>query len=547
MIIAFGRDFYKRINPSFIRQTIFADKPPIYVINNKNFTIAARFEDDFGNLINRTDAFYIEAEYITNKRNEKGDGFDTKVNILNITQCTEELFHNKENFESGSFQIWMCPIFDNILFGGSFAFDFVSTIKLNYYFCPEGQFNPYTKQKCVNNDELKQISKNLVYMNLGSQLPFVTPGDYNKGLKTKVLYNWYALDFKYHKLVYTYFFNYTMITDYGWILENEVQESYLIMNKMTLDFIELNNVYPNNKLGTFWLYSDTDNGIELFKRKYVKIQQLIAEIGGLMNFMFSFGGIIIHSYNNQKYFNKLHAFYYPNKSVKEKENQFNEQINIVSLLKNNNYKTLFKDNTEKFEMKDYAISSKDNQTDLLLINSLNKNFTSNKNINESINSFSQSSINNNVIRSDIGEIHFDLDKLKLDLKNLINEINPEINYLKNIKECVNINKSILSVFNSKTKDESYLNHIENESYDFFTFIFLQICCSCSKKISRKVSFLKNIKENFLDKMDIREYLRMNFEFDKIKKTLFDEKSNDLYMMKDEEKKYFEYIQMFRTI
>lgn len=260
LIIAFGRDFYKRINPSFIRQTIFPDSPPLYTVNNKNFTIAFRFEDNDGSLINRTDAFYLQAEYITNVRNENGDSFDSKSELLDVLQCTEELFQSKENFEYGAFQNWLCPKLDNILFGGSYAGDFASTIKINFYFCPEGDINPQTKEKCVSSEDLQRISSNLVYMDIAAQLPFVTPGDYEKGLKAKVLYNWYALDFNYHKIVFTYFMNYTMITDYGWILENSKIESHLMMNKQVLDFIDLHLIKPKNKLGSFWLFSDTDNG-----------------------------------------------------------------------------------------------------------------------------------------------------------------------------------------------------------------------------------------------------------------------------------------------
>lgn len=562
LIIAFGRDFYKRINPSFIRQTIFPEKLPVYQINNKNFTIAARFEDDFGNLINKTNAFYLETEYISNVRNEKGDGFDAKVEILNMTQCTEDLFHDKENFESGSFDIWTCPIFDNILFGGSFASDFVSTIKINYYYCPEGGINPYTKEKCVNKDELREISKNLVYMNLGSQLPFVTPGDYDQGLKTKVLYNWYALDFKYHKLVFTYFMNYTMLTDYGWILENQVKESYLIMNKMNLDFIELQNVSPSNKLGTFWLYGDTDNGIELFKRKYVRIQQLIAEIGGLMNFLFSIGGLIIHNYNNQEYYNKLFSFYYPNVSDESSIN-FNvkDKINLVSILKNNTYKSIMNFPETNLDIKNLNNVSSDRQNDLLLINSLNRNIET-KNINESIqnNNYSInksinniqfaiphnrviSSINpNNSFENDIKNCEERVDKLKEEIMNFKNDVLPQLEFIKETKENIVKTSSVNNLFSKKISDESYNSHIEDESYNFFSILIMNICCSCSKKFSRKINFLNHLQENFLNKMDIREYLKINFDIQQLKQIFLNDKFNDLTMNKEEEKRYNEFIQ-----
>lgn len=545
LIAVFGRDFYKRINPSFIKQTIFADKPPVYTINNKNFTIAAKFEDDYGNMINRSDAFYVDVEYISNVRNDK-DGWDVKIEILNLTQCSEELFHSKENFESGSYDLWMCPILNNLKFGGSFAYDFASTIKLNYYFCPEGQINPYTKQKCVTNKELMKISENLVYMDLASQLPFVTPGDYNSGLKTKVLYNWYVLDFKYHKLVYTYFLNYTMLTDYGWIFENEIKDSYLVMNKMNLDFIEVKNVFPNNKLGTFWLYSDTDNGIELFKRKYVKIQQLAAEVGGLMNFMFTVGGIIIHSYNNQKYYNKLFSFYYQND---QKENIINDQISMISILKKTNYKNIVQDHNEKSELKDQPKSHK-NLDDLLMINSIDKNLSLNKNINDSIYSFNSSKLNENDdrIKNNIYNYSKDnrenLEKLTKIFEDFKLDITPEISYLRNLKESTKKNNNIISVFSSKSKDEEYINTIEKESYNFFTFMFAKIFCSCSKKYSRKINFISNLQANFLDKMDIREYLRINFELERIKKVLFDDKFNDSANMKDEQCKYIDFVKKF---
>jgi hypothetical protein len=312
-------------------------------------------------------------------------------------------------------------VFDNLKFGGSFSVDFAGTIFINFYHCPEGSTNPITKENCSSEEEFRKVSSNLAYMSLASQLPFITPDDYSKGLKTKVLYNWMALDRQFSKLVYVYFSNYTMTTDYGWILENIEIESQLMLTRMVPDFTTLEMVKEKNKLGSFWLFSDADNGTELFKRKYIRIQQLVAEIGGLVNFVFTFGGLIILKYNKHEYLNKLSTFYYPNyNDLKDKSNEI---ISENSKIQNN------RDCLSKYKMFNNLINKKllnnnNNSHDKFDGNRKQIKFTNNYNISQDL---SKEPINNN-FSSNLSNIEAEN---YLNKKNKIQELNFNLNLNKN--------------------------------------------------------------------------------------------------------------------
>ena len=60
LIIAFGNDFFKRINPIFIPIIFANEEYQNFFVNNKNFTIAFKLQDYDTFPINDSRAFYIQ-------------------------------------------------------------------------------------------------------------------------------------------------------------------------------------------------------------------------------------------------------------------------------------------------------------------------------------------------------------------------------------------------------------------------------------------------------------------------------------------------------
>lgn len=63
LIYKFGEDFFLRINPKYLQQTIYPSKYDNYTINNKNFSFAFRIEDLNAIQVDRPDLIYIDFVY----------------------------------------------------------------------------------------------------------------------------------------------------------------------------------------------------------------------------------------------------------------------------------------------------------------------------------------------------------------------------------------------------------------------------------------------------------------------------------------------------
>ncbi len=311
-----------------------------------------------------------------------------------------------------------------------------------------------------------------------------------------------------------------------------------------------------NKLGSFWLFSDTDNGTELFKRKYVKIQLLLAEIGGFMNFLFTFGGYIVHSYNNNQYYNKLMTHYYPEDSCSNSDFPI-KNSNKMDLIFNN-LKVLEVNKEIKNHMKNlHENSSSKIKSEEKSIRKLNNNFVNNINDTKKIRNIEYlskiSELNNlsgkcNKLENK-SEISDSIsNKETNDVETLRSELQPNIQYINDLRKKIDQNNVSMSYFLFKVKDDDYCNRIDENTYNNISTMFIGLFCSCSKKFMRKLSYLNSIKDNIVEKMDIRNYLRIQFEIEMIKKTLYDgNKLNhniDSLLSFTEEPKYEDFAKKF---
>jgi hypothetical protein len=100
VLISFGTDFFYRINPNTVQQTIFQPHYINYTVTRKNFTWGYGLSDTFGNLIVRDDLVYVDVNYFNEEYNADGsqnylNGTDSYLELL---PCEQENFANPDAF-----------------------------------------------------------------------------------------------------------------------------------------------------------------------------------------------------------------------------------------------------------------------------------------------------------------------------------------------------------------------------------------------------------------------------------------------------------------
>lgn len=148
-----------------------------------------------------------------------------------------------------------------------------------------------------------------------------------------------------------YFFrNGEINTDYGWILKEQSSYSEMTLDKIVTDTLYISQL-PEDKrniLGEVYLYFARKQ--EKFIREYQKIQNLAADVGGIIKIFFTINSLFSFFVSRQMMTFDLLSFimsnvYNPNLNNNYFSNVFNKDKN--SILLNREENSSFNDNNEK--------------------------------------------------------------------------------------------------------------------------------------------------------------------------------------------------------
>ena len=248
LLFGFGRSFFERANPNFIPKTISPSEYPIYTINNKIFTFAFKLEDDDGVLFNNTSFFYVVFNYWEYVKDDNGLWEKTNEEILKIQDCTAELFSDEEKFNKKQLNTCLCPKFNNLKIRGSWDSNYVSFFQIETFRCLEGDDNPFTKEKCVSNQETKSLLDRRLYFSTILQTVLVNPEEYNNPLEFDYITKYKMMFQGFMKSDILFFQTFEVESDFGWMIKlshyhrmfgiSEETSDFFILKKETINFLK---------------------------------------------------------------------------------------------------------------------------------------------------------------------------------------------------------------------------------------------------------------------------------------------------------------------
>ncbi len=172
------------------------------------------------------------------------------------------------------------------------------------------------------------------------------------------------------------------------------------LNSFTLNEFTSNIVFERDSDTFMSLSIELDNIIEKFQRKYYKIQDLAAQVGGIINALYMVIFIILKLYEKNSYFE-----YLINNFFEIRLEEFQRNISIKSYRKSFSHKK-----KESLDSNKYLNSKPTNNTNSPGSNSNNSNLNTNGNLNNTMTSENKTNKKNNKN----GKIHFSFfDKLFL--------------------------------------------------------------------------------------------------------------------------------------
>jgi len=302
-----GQDFYHRTNPSIYIDTIVPEKydPPV-TLAPENFTIAWRIEGETSENKNFTDIIYPVIRQFSYKRNETTNEMQklNDVKILQTTKCSQENTQSETFIKNYKLDDWYCFDWTNrdFSFGGFWDGDYLNYFLIGFYMCKAGMDYNEKNPNCTKVEDYERYQNKNGRMIVSFLYPeyYFHAIDVENPLRISYKNYFYYLNTKSKKLDRMFFNQISLIDDKGWMFDDIENSSILSFNKIQSD---QNPNYISDGSGSL-LYSAMfymqKNSISI-RRSYRKIQDVAAQIGGLMKLLMTLFSLLNQLYSNFKF------------------------------------------------------------------------------------------------------------------------------------------------------------------------------------------------------------------------------------------------------
>ncbi len=296
----FGRDIYMKENPNTLKKTFSYENFPFVNYSNSNMFFAFRLDDKHGKAIEHLR--YVEFLFYYNilrKDKESSINFlPSRKEIRPMQNCNEK-FLDKKMFEKNRLVHYYCANFTDYLVGGEWA----GSNKFKYISFKIKRCDQSTEKKynvtCATMEEFKKEFTEPFYVDYFYQKNHVDPKNFEKPISKEYIFDYDMVGIEgtrtYQRIYYTYS---KVITDKGWIFNVTSSENFLEHHKIRYGVSSQgadNKIFYEAKI----FLGKTAN---FYSRRYIKLQEISAVIGGFIKFSFLiikylFGFYVSSEYN----------------------------------------------------------------------------------------------------------------------------------------------------------------------------------------------------------------------------------------------------------
>ena len=503
--LLFSLDDLKRVSPTTSSSSIPSEGYRKIKFNEEKIWIPIRISDYYYNYIDHEGLIYPDIRYYYGERSSLNEAFNIKFKKLDFKLCNETSMAKKPDIYSINFPLnqLYCIDADNLEIGGFWDSTFIGFIKIDLYFCKNGENYSENNPNCTTYDNIK---KKIGYNNsLKFDIYYPTiqfqPLNYSNPIIILYRHYFYHISKYSNKIARLFLQEYVLTDDHGWFSNNIINNSYWGLSSLNSDDYatpETKDLINQGSTSRFYsLNIHLEPGIILYKRKYKKILAIVIEDLPIMYIVFIiFENIakLIKSAEENKIMIEL-LF----ENLKERTSKFDKHLDIIKISN---------------EVVEY---SKSNSPIIQLIKS-----GSNENI---INNLSPDISQQNKICSSSKERKQIIDKVNAVFsKNEQNEekaITPNFLRRKKIMNLINHKNTLFNQNNLSVRSRYVAKKLfPNRFYFFSSFIknstIKKNNCFFDNKFAKVYTFLTQI-------IDISAYLILEREFNILKTQFLDDK------------------------
>ena len=305
----FSSDMIQKSNPIILQQLVPNKNRPTFFFSKKNFVFSFAVVDSNNAIYHDPSIFNFRAAQMTAK-----NGQDALQKEINIQLCSSHHFERFYGFfEKQNLTYSSCLNTSNFTIKGYWDEDEVSQLNLALL-------------KCVNSSESNIICKAKEeidsffadkYFSIWMEDNNYDMNNFNSPLSSKIKNLFRNIELQKTKVLRFYMQKSIAILDNGWAnIDEEIIESYSHGNIVD-DFTQVNDI-----LFYFHMYSSDFN--QVFQRRYQKLFDLLARLGGMLNVLIIIGSTLVNYFYDweikELILNKLYTF----KRSRNEDNKMNK-------------------------------------------------------------------------------------------------------------------------------------------------------------------------------------------------------------------------------
>jgi len=306
-----GIDFLLKKNPNSnyqIKDLYESDSLKLININNYSFIFGIRPEDYYGRPVDMEEYIYPKI-FLRNKtyyeKEKTFKEFDIELNLLNCSRFQNFIEDNSKSIFNLS--EWKCPYFSNnndfINLGRYWDDRSVLSLKLELQLCPKNSSNDCSNFKALNNNSLKEEK---LYVSLNYPEILCNADNYEKFFTFRFKNHWNILSpgVQHNDILYVGYSQFDQ--DDGFMFESISEQ--IILGGTNIDtkweFFNYNNSdiskinYSNKKIYSFIVL--LNKYYNYYTRKYMKLQDLLANINGTIDLIIFMFGLLYKIYNKYR-------------------------------------------------------------------------------------------------------------------------------------------------------------------------------------------------------------------------------------------------------
>lgn len=329
----FTSDMINKKNPQTLIQDLSQKSRPELYFSRENFTFIAGIADSTNTFIADETIYFFNIcqEYLNNAK-----GIDD-IECTRLKLCTPEDFIDQNEFFRLGLNGTYCLPNKTFKTAGYWDEEIMEDFWLSLKSCENS-----TEENSIVCKSIEEIENFLqrYYVQIYISNSNIDAANYlNPSTQTlKIFYQ--ALDPKIYKMTSLFMKKTVIYTDDGFLFESSEKRNAYLQGQLDNDYaLRENN--PRYKARYFYLNIFSSDYQTEITRKYQKIQSILAELGGILNFLFFFGIVLSHIENQYKTFtvisNDLFIFPREETLIKPIESQAKNQPPKTSNIKPMNF------------------------------------------------------------------------------------------------------------------------------------------------------------------------------------------------------------------